>query len=159
MRKTAPFILIACLVIPCFAAEEVAALFRFKTYGFSISPLEETSDVPAHVAVTMFLPPSESFAPNVNVLIQRDPGTVAKHVEATKKQLEALKFTMLSEKVEERVYRFEYTGNLQGAKLHYYGKSEFARGKVYVVTGTAKDSQWEAVGDKLKKCVDSFKVD
>ena len=42
--------------------------------------------------------------------------------------------------------------------LHFYARAMSTNGKIYVVTATAKESQWPTVSDTLKKHVESFQT-
>jgi PsbP len=159
VKKTILLTLFAFVALPCLATEDVVETLHFKANSFSIAPLEETSGSTNGQVLAMSLPASEGFAPNVNVQIQPFKGTLKEYVDLSKKQFTAAKFALISEKSTDTVHTFEYTGLIQGNKLHFYQKAEMGRGKVYLVTGTAKETQWEAVGAKLKKCIDSFKRD
>jgi len=52
----------------------------------------------------------------------------------------------------------EYTGPMQGNDLHFYARAVSNGGKVYLVTATAKESQWKSVSEILRKNVDAFKT-
>lgn len=61
--------------------------------------------------------------------------------------------------VSKTVALFEYKGKMQGQQLHWYAHAEKVRNHVYLVTGTAKESQWGELSQKLRACVDSFRPD
>ena len=151
---------IACSIcaISCLA---VAAESRpqFPINGFSIAPLEGTSDAGPYQGVIMMLPPSEGFAPNVNVQIQPYKGTLKEFTELSVKQFKDFGLTILKEDATATAITWEYTGPFQGHQLHWYAKAIQGRGRIYLVTATALESQWESVSGKLKDCVNSFKLE
>ena len=131
----------------------------FKANGFSIAPLEGVSkDVP-YQTIIMFLPPTESFSPNVNVQIQPYNGTVKQYAELSRTQFKTAGFKVLTQKLTAKALLLEYSGTVQGRELHWYAEATLSKGKVYLVTATATESQWKAVGSKLKACVNSFKLE
>ena len=70
MNKTASVIFLILFATLCLAAGDSETRLQFRGNGFSIAPLEGTSDEAPYQAIMMFLPASEAFAPNVNVQIQ-----------------------------------------------------------------------------------------
>jgi hypothetical protein len=144
--------------LSCFAGEADTRL-QFKTNGFSIAPLECVSDTTPYQPVMMFLPATEAFAPNVNVQIQPYDGTLKDFVALSQQQFKAGGFTVLKEKMTEATVAWEYSGMLQGRKLHWYARALQKKNKIYLVTATATESQWVTVSAKLKNCVDSFRIE
>lgn len=154
----------ALLVLWCGAAtvgqEQVPNRLHFKTYGFSIQPLESPPGKASYQALLMYLPPSGGFNPNVNVVVQQFDGTIDAYAAVSKKQFRDLNFKLIKEaKIGRTGVQFEYSGALQGHAMHWYARAVSEGGKVYLVTATALDRQWPAVGEKLKTCVDSFKIE
>jgi len=158
MRKLTTLLFITLFALPCAAVDSEPRL-QFKANGFSIAPLEGTADTASYQAVMMFLPVSDQFAPNVNVQIQPYNGTAQEYANLSKQQFKAGSFTVESEKVTQTAVLWEYSGLLQGRKLHWYARAELGKGKVYLVTATATEAQWQTVAAKLKACVDSFKLE
>ncbi|MBW2117694.1 MAG: hypothetical protein JRH09_07210 [Deltaproteobacteria bacterium] len=157
MKKTILLLLLALFTLACVAAEESEARLHFNVNGFSIAPLEGTTDAASYQAVMMFLPASKAFAPNVGVMIQPYNGTINEYADLSKQQFKGLKFTVLSEKITQASVVWEYSGMLKGRNLHWYAKAELGEGKVYLVTATATEYQWKTLAAKLKACVNSFK--
>lgn len=143
-----------------FLAPVHAATVDLPQYGFSIEALDAApSRAAATTALMTFLPPSEGFAPNINVNIQPYSGDIASYAAMSKGQFETMKCTVVSEKqVGGNEWVVEYTGSMQGSGLHFYARAISKSGKVYLVTGTAKETQWSAVSELLRKHVDSFQV-
>lgn len=156
MKNTIALLLLAAFALPFSAGEEPEARLHFQANGFSIAPLEGTTDAALYQAVTMFLPASEAFAPNVNVQIQPYNGSIKEYADLSRQQFKSSKLSVVSEKTSQTSVVWEYSGTLQGRSLHLYAKAELGKGKVYLVTATATESQWKTVAAKLKACVDSF---
>ncbi len=158
MKAVVPLLLVGLLVGPSVAADPEGRL-QFRACGFSIAPLEATPGKVAFQPLMMFLPSSQGFSPNVNVQVQPYQGTMEEYAELSKKQLDEAEFTVISTKIAETSVVFEYAGFFQAQKLHWYSKAEMGAGKVYLVTATAMEAQWDESGAKLKSCVDSFRLD
>jgi hypothetical protein len=110
--------------------------------------------------IITFLPPSDGFSPNINVVIQPFKGSIDDYIEISKKQFEEEKDTIVSEhKVANREWTVEYHGVSDGRHLHFYARSIVAGTRVYLVTATATELQWKSVGNKLKACTESFQLD
>jgi hypothetical protein len=107
----------------------------------------------------MMLPISGGFAPNVNVQIQPFEGTISDYVSLSKQQFAQAKLKLLKEETRDKVTAFlEYSGEMQGQALHWYAKAVSNAGRVYLVTATATEDQWNSVAAKLKACVDSLEL-
>jgi len=157
--KTFTVLTLAILfALPCYTGEADARL-QFKANGFSIAPLEGVSDTIPYQAILMFLPATEGFAPNVNVQIQPYKGTLQEYAALSQQQFKAVGVTILSEKTTEKAVAWEYSGVLQGRRLHWYAKAFSGKGKIFLVTATATQSQWKTASEKLKACVDSFRIE
>jgi hypothetical protein len=141
------------------AAEEGGRRLRFRTAGFSIEALDAPPAGDQAQALMMFLPVSDAFAPNVNVMIQPFAGTMEEYLAVTRSQFDAAGITVVSSKVGASSLLLEYTGPMQGRELHWYARAEKAGPRVYLATATATLQQWSRVGTQLKACVDSFKAE
>lgn len=157
MKVATLLTVLALTVLPCSAADK--DLLHFKLNAFSIAPLEELAESASYVVMSMTLPASDGFAPNVNVQVQAFDGTLDEYVDLSKRQFTAAKFKLISEKRGDESHTFEFSGESLEMKLHFYAKAEMGKGKVFLTTATSKETQWKAVGEKLKKCVDSFQKD
>lgn len=134
--------------------------FTYRPAGFSIEPLSGDPSATNWQIVMMFLPPSEGFAPNVNVLIQPNDKPIDHYIAITLAELKQMGMAVVgSKKVNETIAQFEYTGRLNGRDLHFYAKAFKKGDQVYLVTATSKKTQWAAHADELKRCVDSFKLE
>ncbi|MEW4488992.1 hypothetical protein AB1L42_12975 [Thalassoglobus sp. JC818] len=142
-----------------FGQDGLQPRMTFPVNGYSMTPLEAPVGETPYQSLIMFLAASEGFAPNVNVQIQPYPGTMQEYSDLSKGQFEQLNFQVLKENVNENMALWEYTGTTQSKTLHWYTAAHKRDNKVYLVTATALESQWERAGEKLKKCVDSFRLD
>ena len=133
---------------------------HFPATGFSIAPLEAPTEKSPQQVLMMFLPVSDGFAPNVNVQVQPYTGTIDDYLSLSLKQCESAGFKLSLQKTTGKSAAvFEYTGDFQGRQLHWYARAEKSGSKVYLVTATATDEQWNKVASKLKVCVDSLRPD
>ena len=151
--------LLSSLAPPCLAGQDSPRRLHFETLGFSIQPLEEAPQGRPYQALLMFLPASEGFSPSINVQIQPFAGTIAEYDQLSKRQFEAVGWTVASEKSTPESMTWDFSGEQQGRDLHFYAKAVASGGSVYLVTATALASQWDRVGAQLKDCVDSFELD
>jgi hypothetical protein len=141
-------------------AEDAPARLNFKTSGFSINALEAKPAEKGQQALMMFLPVSDGFAPNVNVMIQRHEGTTADYLVLSKKQAEALHFDVISLRQSgDSEVIFESTGELNNRKLQFYSRAILRNGNAYLATATATEAQWKDLAAELKACVDSFRLE
>jgi hypothetical protein len=137
-----------------------AATIDLPLYSFQIDALDAAPDASAPAtALEMFLPPTEGFAPNINVQIQPYTGTIKEYATLSKGQFDELKWNVISEReIGDNEWSVEYTGTMQAGDLHFYARAISKNGKAYLATATAKESQWPAVSDTLRQRIDSFKV-
>jgi len=142
------------------AHPEGSERLRFKINRFSIKPLEGQSDSTVHQPLVMMLPPSQGFAPNVNVQIQPYRGSLDDYTALSKSQFKAAKWTLIKEqKLGEDTVVFELSGAMQGRRLHWFIRAQKRGAKVYLVTATATRGQWPKLSRKLIACVSSFKLE
>lgn len=148
----------ALLLLSVMAVTSVSAL-DFPLAGFQIDSLDvPRGEVPTSPLV-MCLPPSDGFAPNVNVTIQPFPGTLGDYVTVSLEEFEQVKWTVLNNKREgDTSWSVEYLDPNPQNPLHFYARAVASGKYIYLVTATARESQWKSVETQLRKCVDSFKV-
>jgi hypothetical protein len=160
MKNTTRAICVAAFVALAICSRSGAAAFELPLYGFQIDALDAAPDEsnPTTVIQT-FLPATEGFAPNIIVQIQPYSGTIKDYATVTKGEFEEMKWKVISaQQPSDNEWNVEYTGSLQSNDLHFYARAVSANGKVYLITATAKESQWTTVSDTLRKHVDSFKT-
>jgi len=160
MNKTTAAILGAWLFTAALATQARAGTADFPEYGFAIDALDAKPSAAAPTtALMMFLPASDGFGPNVNVNIQPYPGSMKEYISLSKAQFQKMSWTVVDEKqVGDAEWKVEYKGPMKGNDLHFYARAVSKDGKVYLVTATAQDSQWNTVGSTLRSHVDSFKA-
>lgn len=159
MIKRLCLVVVGTLLVGMSIGAEPGDRLSFPANRFSIAPLEGVSDTVAYQPVTMFLPATDAFAPNVNVQIQPYQGTIAEYVNLSQQQFRSIGLRVLSEVSTDSTVVWEYEGRLQGRALHWYAKAVQEQGKIYLVTATATDAQWRTVSAQLRACVDSFGID
>ena len=132
----------------------------FKQTGFSISPLEGKIGHVTSQPLIMMLPPTDGFAPNVNVQVQPYNGTISEYWELSKPQFEQMNWKVVYMKqTEPNKMVFEYEGGYQGKKMHWYAVAVQVENVVYLATATALESQWRNVSAKLINCISSFNIE
>jgi hypothetical protein len=145
-------------VLPVFAQERLV----FENYGFSIEKLEVSEkEMPDNFqTLIMFLPADNNFAPNVNIQVQKYKENIDAYVKLSAQQFKTygMKVINQTQNDKEQTAIFEYTAQMSGLDLRFYSKAISSNGKVYLVTGTTTVSQWNKVGNTIKKAVDSFKL-
>lgn len=136
-----------------------AAPLCFENNGFSINALDDEPGSSSYLVLAMYLPPSNSFAPNINIQIQPFGGTLDDYIALSKQQIDSLNLTVINVTISEDGYAIlEYMGDLQGASFRWYARVGMRDGKIYLVTATATQSQWDEVSTKLIECVKSFQL-
>lgn len=158
--KRKVLVIMACVGLAACLNRAPAERLHFKQNGFSIAPLEEAAKNGTYQALMMYLSFSEGFAPNVNVQIKPFTGTIDELVTQSKQQLEQTGLKLISEKkLGPDTYVFECTGSYQSFPLHLYVRSILTADRIYLVTATAVEKQWDSASAQLKACVDSFELD
>ncbi|MEI7730657.1 MAG: hypothetical protein WCO56_13870 [Verrucomicrobiota bacterium] len=152
------WLLIGLVVVSsvCMNGADQTAKCTFSNQGYSIAPLDEApaGDTTYH-CLTMFMPVSDGFAPNVVVQLQRYTGTIAEYVALSKLSLAAQGMTITKESATETTVVFEYKGTFKGRPLHWYAKAVKNGAKVVLATAAATEGQWKTASEKLLKCVNS----
>ena len=153
-----PCAIVFVVVAGLAAAAEPVQQLHFPEVGFTIAPLE----VPGHkgpLLLSMSLPAEDGFAANVNVQIQSFPGAIEEFATLSSKQFDAAGLEVKSAKTEKGEWSCEYAGRLGERKLHFYARAVKQKDRVFLVTATAAEAQWNSVSAQLKACVDSFTLD
>ncbi len=160
MKKPNIALIRVALLSAAITTTVTASPIDLPQYGFTIEALDAPpSTTAATTALMTFLPVSDGFAPNVNVNIQPFTGSITSYVSMSKDQFKQMNWTIVAEKQNgENEWTVEYTGPMQGNDLHFYARAVADNGKVYLVTATAKETQWSSVSGLLRKAVDGFKT-
>lgn len=158
--KRFAWLLIAVCGAGLLAGAAARDALHFPLHKFSIAPLEvQTAGQPATL-MSMYLPPSDQFAPNVNVVSQPWPGSLDQYITTSKQEFAHNGLQLLkADKADDNTVTMEYAGNMQGRPLHFYAKAGLKNHEVLLATATATDRQWPAVSPRLRACIDSFQRD
>jgi hypothetical protein len=142
------------------SSQSGAATIELPLYGFQMDALDAAPDSSSPTTVIQtFLPATDGFAPNINVQIQPYTGTIKDYATTSKGQFEQMKWKVVSDQQpNDNEWNVEYTGSFHGSDLHFLARAVSANQKVYLITATAKESQWTTVGDTLRKHLESFKL-
>ncbi len=139
--------------------DDASARLEFRRHGFTIEALEGAGGDTPFTALAMCLPPTDGFAPNVNVMVQPYPDTIDAYADLSRGQFKQLDLRVVKEeKLADNAVAFEYVGKLGDRDLHWYAVARKRGNQVHLVTATAGKDQWEKVGPRLRKCVDSFRL-
>ena len=139
---------------------ETTNRLHFATSGFSIAPLEAPKGQLTQQVLMMFLPTGGDFTPNVNVQVQPYEGSLDDYIKLSLKQFESANLKIVQQgRTTDSGAVFEYRGEIQNRRLHWYAKAQKSQGRVYLVTATALEENWAEVAPNLKNCVDSFTCD
>ena len=160
MKNTTKAFVVAVLFSLAMSSRSGAAAIDLPLYGFQMDALDAAPD-PSNptTVIQTFLPATDSFAPNINVQIQPYSGTMKDYAATSKSQFEQMKWTLTSDQQpNDDEWIVEYTGSFHDNDLHFYARAVSANGKVYLITATAKESQWATVGDTLRKHVEGFRL-
>lgn len=150
----------AALALAASAVSLSAAPLSFSTAGFRIDALETPREsAAASSPLIMCLPATNGFAPNVNVQIQPYAEPLSSYAALSRQQFAQVKWKLRAEKLTDAAWIVEYEDPTAGKEIHFYAKAVSGGKSVYLVTATARADQWESVGEKLKKCVDSFTLE
>jgi hypothetical protein len=151
---------VATLFSLAISSQAGAATIELPLYGFQMDALDAAPDSSSPTTVIQtFLPATDGFAPNINVQIQPYTGTIKDYATTSKGQFEQMKWKVVSDQQpNDNEWNVEYTGSFHGSDLHFLARAVSANQKVYLITATAKESQWTTVGDTLRKHLESFKL-
>ncbi len=141
-------------------AEDDSSRLHFPEQGFSIEPIDEPARLVSTNPLVVALPPVDGFAPNLNVQLQPFGGPMAQYVAVTRSQLAAAGLEWQAEPtLAGSEATFEYAGVLEGRDLRWYARAIQDDGLVYLVTATVPRGGWEVLGDRMKRAVDSFRLE
>lgn len=158
IRLSLPILALA-LAPAVLGAQTASSRLSFPEAGFSIEPFEAPVPETVHTPLMMFLPSAGGFAANVNVQIQPFDGDLQGYLDVSAQQFENAGIELLASELESPgVAVLEYTGPLQGNDLHWYARAYQRPGRIYLVTASLLASQWEELGDRARRCVDSFEL-
>ena len=160
LGRNLQIVLLAALVAVSAQAEESSERLQLPDQGFSIEPIEGPARVVSTNPLVVALPPADGFAPNLNVQLQPFGGPMVQYVAATHSQLLAAGLEWQEEPVlDGSEATFEYAGVLEGRELRWYARAIQRDNLVYLVTATVPRGEWEALGARMRRAVDSFRLE
>lgn len=110
-------ILLFLFLFPMIIFAEDRGVASFPSLGFSIDTFK-IKDMPNNEPIiNIFLPASEEFASNVNVLIQKFNGSLSQYREITESQFKNEGRKAIISKIENKKYTLEYEGDYNNKKL------------------------------------------
>jgi hypothetical protein len=133
-------------------------------YGFSITPpayprVEKDSGTQTAM---FFAPGKNNFAGNLGIMVQTVKMTLEDYVKLSRDQFEkgGLKVgTEAKMKVSGRdAVLWEYEGASQGRKLKFMALAVVDADRVFLVTGTSTQDDYEALSKEFRASIDSFKI-
>ena len=134
-------------------------------YGFSMQPPDfpkggkDTSTMAASFAAF----PKGGFASNINVMIQNVGLTMDQYRELSNGQFKQMELKILSETRKKiggkDAILWEYEGKSQGRALHWMSLAVSDGERVFLITGSATQDDWEAASKQFRTCLDSFKFE
>ncbi len=154
--RTAALLVFASLALVAPAHAKPAAL-SFSEHGFSIEPPVGHDAAQMQQVVSLAIPMSDGFAPNVNVQVQPFTGPMGDFVKLSLDQFKAAGVKLVVEKHDARSAVLEYTGQLQGRALHWYARAFVGKNGIGLATATSLESQWAATNAALRQSVDSLR--
>src|SRR5213594_2251824 len=123
-RSSLVLLAIVAFTLTTDAADSTNRLL-FSLGGFSIKPLEAPFGQATQQPLLMALPASDGFAANVNVQIQPYDGTRDDYMALSEQQFKGAGLEVIKRsKQGQSGILFEYTGEMQGRKLHWYSRAE-----------------------------------
>ncbi len=159
MKTTKLWISITTIFCGAISFAFAASTIDLPQYGFQIEALDANPGSASISPLMMFLPSSDGFSPNVNVSIQAYPEPMKNYVALSKKQFALMHLQIVGEKQNgNSEWIVEYKGLVKENNIHFYARAIAKNGKVYLTTGTAKESQWNSIGRSIRQHVDSFKT-
>ena len=151
------FILIAVLLSINNAFANENSILNFDKLGFQIQAIEGKSDSSNTIPLTLMLPEMNGFSPSITVIMQPYKGKLENYKAVTEQQLKQLKVNKIYSEINNGTYTFEYSGLLNGQKLHVYSRAQLKDNQIYLTTATDLIIQWELNKEKLVNAVNSFK--
>ena len=125
---------------------------------FSINTLINENNISNTQPLIMMLQPSEGFAPNINIQIQKYTNSLDDYAKLSTNQFKQFKFKIIQNKKSNEALIFEYSGSMQGRQLHWFAMAYKKGSNVFLITATSTENQWKKLSKKLIDCVKSFKL-
>ena len=159
MKKLLTGLLILTLCTSAFA-EDKAAKFTDPIHGFTINAPDLGPSKQVLTPVIFSGPVDSGFSANVSVRIQPGADKIKSYIAANLAQLADMKATVVSQKQLTvsgcDAVLIEFQATINGTAMHFLSLSVLQPDKIYIVTGTALDSNYAKYEEAFKKCIDSF---
>ncbi len=127
--------------------------------GISIEvPVSTDAQGDSYQVAAFLLPPSDGFSANVNVQKQRFGDSLEAYDKLSTAQFREFKFAVVKTARKGNQVTWEYMGDLQGRKLHWYARAIKSGDYVYLATGTVLESRWDKQKAAIIRSVESFTV-
>lgn len=160
MKPTVWTFLIGVAGLALLVAADSPSVLHFPLHGISINALEAPSADSPSMLLTMALPVTDAFAPNVSVMSEPSPGSIDDYIASSKKEYVKSNLTIITvNKLDADNVILEYTGPVENRQLHFYSKASHRGSEIIVATGICTEKQWADAGAKLRGCVDSLQRD
>ena len=161
MKTKAKFAVTTLLAICAFSAL-TAAEGDLPHYGSQLKDLDAL--IEKAPGKTLFIKADETgrVSANINIQIQPFTGTMKEYMDVSRAQFEQMfekGWKIVSEKQDgEKEWSCELTGTAKGREYHFYARAVRGESKVYLITATSLQAEWESVGEKMRRHVDAFKA-
>jgi hypothetical protein len=148
-------LLLNIFFLTCLNSSELIESYQNSTFSITPPKAEISQD---GVVVTMMMPPTNGFSSNVYVMVQTFANSINEYDTITQNQIKSMKFRMIDSKISENEIIYEYKGKSGQLDLHWYARVVIIKDKIYLITATSLDSNWETNKSELMKSVQSFKM-
>ena len=129
-----------------------------ETFGFEISSPVPGPFSGVYQSSMFYLPAVDGFAGNVNIQVQDFTGTMDQYKGVSEAQFKQAGIQVLNSKIDQGVLTIEYQGKMGNYGLHWFAKAYKKANRVYLVTATGLQTQWNDQGPALVKSVNTFKL-
>lgn len=129
---------------------------KFNQAGFSINVLDSETSNAGSQPLMMMMPALNGFSANVNVQIQPYPGSVKDYKKLSEAQFVQMGLKTISSSENGNEIHWEYSGNINGKKMHFYSKAIKVGNLFYLATGTDLEVNWAQTSKKIKSVINSF---
>lgn len=155
MMKSKLFIIIVLYV---FSVPSISGALTFEQAGFKIDALEAPAGTSAEQPIMMLLPRKNGFAASVNVQVQSFNDTLANYKKSSDIQFEQAGLVVKTSELKGDALTFEYVGEMNKHKFHWYSRAYKKNDFIYLVTATSLEIDWFENEEQLITTVNSFEL-
>jgi len=155
MKKSLTLSVLALFSI-CAFAQEKSGVISLPQLKITMSSLNEAGYQNNQPIIMNFLPGSQQFSPNINLVIQEYGDGLDSYKKLTDDQLASIGIAAIQSKVEKGTYTLEYESDNNGVMLHMLTIVKARANKVYLVTATATVEQWNSNKAELTRVANSL---